>query len=102
MVADILSSELKDKNRYWFLRVSGDNGMCAMISVACRIAATAVAVQYYPGQTDQLQFLTTKSALDSAGTSAALCFFPTASLSYSHSKARLCKPPRLVTCLLFF
>ncbi len=91
MVSDILSSELNDKNRCcWFLCVSGDNEKCAMVLVSCsRISATAVAVHSCPRQADQLQFQKTKSALDSAGTGAAVCFFfffSAATLSSSRSQ----------------
>lgn len=87
VVSDILNSELKDKNRCcWFLRVSGDNGMCAMVSVSCRIAAAAAVIQSHPIQADQLQFQKMESALDSAGTGAAVCILSAASLSSSRSQ----------------
>ena len=60
--------------------------MCAMVSVSCRIAATAVAIESHPKQADQLQFQKTKSALDSAGTGAAVCIFSAASFSSSRSQ----------------
>jgi len=66
--------------------------MYAKVLVSCRVAATALAVQSYPGKADQLQFQKTWSALDSVGTGATVCF-PTALLSLSRSKARLPRPP---------